>query len=163
MLRLSASLFLLLFISSIHITSSTSYVVVVEDTNHLNTTRPEPHQEFKNVAVNGQINPPVKEDKNATNTNHHDRPNSSNHTIVKSKNVAVNGQINPPVKEDKNTTNVNDHTNRDGKTCRRVCAIFSLAVLIFWLRTGKLAKSIVPLALCHLHCAIRTVLLALCY
>ena len=39
----------------------------------------------------------------------------------------------------------------DGKTCRYcryICAIFSLAVLIFWLYTRKLAKDIVILSLC---------------
>ena len=46
---------------------------------------------------------------------------------------------------------LNQGGTRDGKTCRYcryICAIFSLAVLIFCLYTRKLAKDIVLLALC---------------
>ena len=44
-----------------------------------------------------------------------------------------------------------ERLRRDGKACRYcryICAIFSLAVLIVWLYTRKLAKDIVLLALC---------------
>ena len=60
---------------------------------------------------------------------------------------------------------------RDGQTCRYICAIFSLAVLICWLYRRKPAKntvlkqytkSTVLLALCYKDC-VKTVRIALCY